>query len=228
MEKKRQTKSLWIFSKQSWIWSMGDASRSKDRSRYTSTFGSALPMETTSNPIRYSTGDNQNMEVGDSHDFKWQKIFLIDELVCLGGEWRGNNSRRSTKRNQSSPNSTPSFDYNTQLGPTERNSDIESHVRELFRFDSICLSAKSGRKWREIRAFAVFDEPFFRCKYCQKIPSSAHHKHRKSSPCLKTKTCKSTSILRDKCPHKGFPSRKKSAPAHHEHTVAAGDSTARY
>jgi len=52
----------YLEDKQSWLWSLGDAQRNKDRSRYTSTFGSALPMETTSNPIRYSTGDNQNME----------------------------------------------------------------------------------------------------------------------------------------------------------------------
>ena len=153
-KEKRRTNFFWIFSKQSWIWSMSsDASRSKDRSRYTSTFGSALPMETTPSPIRYSTGDNQNMEVGGNYHFKRQQIFFIDERVSSGREWRGNNSRRSIKWNQSSPNSTPSFDYNAQLGPTERNSDIKSHVRAFLRFDSICLSVKRRRRWREIRAF---------------------------------------------------------------------------
>jgi hypothetical protein len=53
-----------LYRKQAWFWSLGDASRIKDRPRYTSSFGMNSSIDTTGqNPLRYSIGDYNNNEV---------------------------------------------------------------------------------------------------------------------------------------------------------------------
>jgi hypothetical protein len=61
---KKQKRKFIDYRKQGWLWSLGDTYRIKDRPRYMSAFGGNSAMDTsTHNPLRYSIGDNNNIEV---------------------------------------------------------------------------------------------------------------------------------------------------------------------
>ncbi|CAF4856088.1 unnamed protein product, partial [Rotaria socialis] len=66
----------YLEEKQAWIWSLGDAYRTKDRPRYTLTLGGNSTVDASfQNPLRYSInnviGDYNNIEV---------RVFLVGFL----------------------------------------------------------------------------------------------------------------------------------------------------
>ncbi|CAF1559909.1 unnamed protein product [Rotaria magnacalcarata] len=77
----------YLEEKQAWIWSLGDAYRTKDRPRYTSTLGGNSTMDTSfQNPLRYSITN----VIGDYNNIEEEK----DDLITQGDRLNEIKARR--------------------------------------------------------------------------------------------------------------------------------------
>ncbi|CAF3835844.1 unnamed protein product [Rotaria magnacalcarata] len=77
----------YLEEKQAWIWSLGDAYRTKDRPRYTSTLGGNSTMDTSfQNPLRYSISN----VIGDYNNIEEEK----DDLITQGDRLNEIKARR--------------------------------------------------------------------------------------------------------------------------------------